>query len=112
MLKAPLILLGGKLSFFTKSTYFFYRGLSYRYTDGTGGCDGCLDWEGMGISYQKKGESSGNGPYDKTFDDPGDITNGKGDNNGLAMTVLALEHVFKDSKAWGQRSESDGSREV
>ena len=91
-------MLGGKLSFFTKSTYFFYRGLSYRYTDGTGGCDGCLDWHGMGISYQKKGESSGNGPYDKTFDDPGDITNGKGDNNGLAMTVLALEHVFKDSK--------------
>ena len=81
--------------------YDILRWFSYvninRYTDGTGGCDGCLDWEGMGISFQKKDEPSGNGPYDKTFNDPGDITNGKGDNNGLAMTVLALEHVFKDS---------------
>ena len=76
-----------------------------RYTDGTGGCDGCLAWEGMGISFQKKDEPSGNGPYDKTFSDPGDITNGKGDNNGLAMTVLALEHVFKDSNL-GDNGES------
>ena len=56
-----------------------------------------LDWEGMGISFQKKDEPSRNGPYDRTFNDPGDITNGKGDNNGLAMTVMALEHIFKDS---------------
>ena len=51
----------------------------------------------MGVSYGKKNQPSGNGAYDKSFDDPGDITNGNGDNNNLIMTVLALEHVFKDS---------------
>ena len=25
-----------------------------RYDDGTGGCDGCLDWHGMGVRYQEK----------------------------------------------------------
>jgi len=67
------------------------------YTDGTGGCDGCLDWTKMGVQYGKKNEPSGNGPYDNSFDDPGDIANGDGDNNNMIMTVLALEHVFKDS---------------
>merc|ERR1712038_1977765 len=79
-----------------------------KYDDGTGGCDGCLDWHGMGVRYQKKKpdeqQTSANGPYDYTFDDPGDITNGKGDNNGLEMTVLALEHVFKDSKMGDNRT--------
>ena len=51
----------------------------------------------MGVQYGKKNEPSGNGPYDNSFDDPGDIANGNGDNNNMIMTVLALEHVFKDS---------------
>ena len=44
------------------------------YTDGRGGCDGCLEWTNMGISYEKKETPSGNGPYDKTFGDPGKST--------------------------------------
>ena len=58
-------------------------------------------------------QTSANGPYDATFDDPGDITNGKGDNNGLEMTVLALEHVFKDSNLgdnWTSLKEGGKSR--
>ena len=51
----------------------------------------------MGVQYGKKNEPSGNGPYDNSFDDPGDIANGDGNNNNMIMTVLALEHVFKDS---------------
>ena len=69
----------------------------FRYVDGTGGCDGCLDWHKMGVSYQKKNKQVTD-KYDRSFDDPGDIGNGEGDNNNLVMTVLALEHVFKDSR--------------
>ena len=51
----------------------------------------------MDISYNWAGLPRGNGPYDSTFPDPGNITSGEGDNNSFSMTVLALEHVFKDS---------------
>ena len=64
-----------------------------RYTDGTGGCDGCLNWDNMGVVYQKKTSANGNGPYDESFPDPKQIP---GDNNGLQQTVLALEHVYND----------------
>ena len=78
------------------TSHIFYESPS-RYTDGTGGCDGCLDWTKMGVRYGKKNDPGGNGRYDRSFDDPGDISNGNGDNNNLMMTVLALEHVFKVS---------------
>ena len=61
-----------------------------RYKDGSGGCDGCLNWKNMGVVFQKKGSPNGNGEYDKSFPDPNKIP---GDNNGLQQTVLALEHV-------------------
>ena len=64
-----------------------------RYKDGSGGCDGCLNWKNMGVVFQKKGSPNGNGEYDKSFPDPNKIP---GDNNGLQQTVLALEHVYND----------------
>ena len=47
----------------------------------------------MGVVYQKKSNTNGNGPYDESFPDPKDIP---ADNNGLQQTVLALEHLYND----------------
>ena len=44
----------------------------------------------MGVQYGKKNEPSGNGPYDNSFDDPGDIANGDGDNNNMIMTTRMI----------------------
>ena len=68
-------------------------GLSSRYADGSGGCDGCINWKNMGIVYRKKGSSQGNGEYKGPFPDPKGID---ADNNGLQQTVLALEHLYND----------------
>ena len=62
-----------------------------RYVDGTGGCDGCLNWKNMGTRYpnatvqwrQKEGL--------ELFEDLG-----KGDNNGLEYTVEVLEALYTD----------------
>ena len=54
-----------------------------KYDDGTGGCDGCLNWSGMGIRY--------NGAENKrSYPDVG-LT----DNNGLRHTVEILEAIYQ-----------------
>ena len=57
---------------------------TFRYADGSGGCDGCLNWEGVGARFAAV-------PDSKAHDDVG-LTN----NNGLEWTVVALEHVYTD----------------
>ena len=50
----------------------------------------------MGVHYRSTAEKE---HYDGSFPDPGDITDParrQGDNNNMAMTVMALEHVYKD----------------
>ena len=51
------------------------------YADGSGGCDGCMNWEGVGVRFTnpKKWE------YQNV---------GKTNNNGLEWTVDVLEHVY------------------
>ena len=53
-----------------------------RYTDGTGGCDGCLNWAGMGFRRNDKKDS---------FSDPDVLLS---DNNGLAQVVEVLEELY------------------
>merc|ERR1719232_2451263 len=54
-----------------------------KYTDGTGGCDGCLNWKGVGVTYSmsKRGKRS--------FSDVKES-----DNNGLRHTVEVLEAIY------------------
>ena len=54
-----------------------------RYVDGTGGCDGCLNWEGVGKEYDES--LVGQMLYDDI-----EFT----DNNGLGPTVEVLEEVY------------------
>ena len=56
-----------------------------RYTDGSGGCDGCLNWEGMGSRVAFK-------PYEFVYENVG-----KTNNNGLNFTVELLEHIYTDA---------------
>ena len=56
-----------------------------KYTDGTGGCDGCLNWKGMNVDHrpiEDKGKAKPN--IDST------------DNNGLSWPLIQLEKVYKD----------------
>ena len=56
-----------------------------RYTDGTGGCDGCLNWSGVGNpapSPFKEEDFYAFPPVNNT------------DNNGLADIVAALELIY------------------
>ena len=54
-----------------------------KYDDGTGGCDGCLNWSGVGIRY--------NGAENKRkYPDVGFT-----DNNGLRHTVEILEAIYQ-----------------
>jgi hypothetical protein len=55
-----------------------------RYTDGSGGCDGCLNWEGVGAKINEGQYSLANPPVDKT------------NNNGLQATVEDLEELYTD----------------
>ena len=55
------------------------------YQDGTGGCDGCLNWEGVGFRYDLNVE----GQYPNL---------GPTDNNGLGETVEILEKIYKNQK--------------
>ena len=57
-----------------------------KYEDGTGGCDGCLNWEGVGFRH-----TQGNPDY--KYPDVGNTNN-----NGLGLTVLVLEHIYTDPK--------------
>ena len=55
-----------------------------RYEDGTGGCDGCLNWEGMGTRVSEMGKR-----MKRVYPD-----NHKTDNNGLWWTVEVLEAIY------------------
>ena len=55
------------------------------YTDGTGGCDGCINWKGMnhaGPSANNKNDYYGTEPMDKT------------DNNGMDQITEKLELIY------------------
>ena len=56
-----------------------------RYKDGSGGCDGCLNWEGVG---QKFEEAPGSYMYENV---------GETNNNGLGYTVEILEGIYTDA---------------
>ena len=59
-----------------------------RYEDGKGGCDGCLNWSGVGDRYPAEID-----PYKFKFKfDDLNITN----NNGLEYTVAILEELYTD----------------
>jgi len=53
-----------------------------KYTDGTGGCDGCLNWKGVGTRFE-------DAPNKNLYADVGDT-----DNNGLRHTVEVLEAIY------------------
>ena len=59
---------------------------TFRYTDGTGGCDGCLNWSGVGFRDWNTVD---------TFKYP---NVNKTDNNGLEYLVEVLEHVYIDAE--------------
>ena len=54
-----------------------------KYEDGTGGCDGCLNWSGMGTRFD-------GGDNKRKYADVG-LT----DNNGLRHTVEVLEAIYQ-----------------
>ena len=54
-----------------------------RYEDGSGGCDGCLDYTNMGVVFHSSKR--------QIFPNSG-LEERK--NNNMAMTVLALEHIY------------------
>ena len=55
-----------------------------KYKDGSGGCDGCLNWAGMNTRFQV-------GKFEFKYDDIKE-----GNNNGLEFTVAMLEMVYTD----------------
>ena len=56
-----------------------------RYTDGTGGCDGCLNWKGVGAAIPDPNDEKDFYKYD-----PVNST----DNNGLGTIVEVLELIY------------------
>ena len=58
-----------------------------KYTDGSGGCDGCLNWEGVGYRYEKP-----EGGY-WNFSLP---NVDKSNNNGLEDAVALLERIYTE----------------
>ena len=54
-----------------------------KYKDGTGGCDGCLNWKGVGKRYNANLKDF---RYDNVV---------FGDNNGLEQYVEFLEKIYK-----------------
>ena len=59
-----------------------------KYVDESGGCDGCLNWEGMNTRFPSDQKSI------KFKYNYNDIT--KGNNNGLEYTVALLEMIYTD----------------
>ena len=55
-----------------------------RYKDGSGGCDGCLNWEGVGVRFD---DAPGQFKYANV---------GETNNNGLRYTVEVLEAIYTD----------------
>ena len=58
-----------------------------KYKDGTGGCDGCLEWKGVGLRIQRSDLQKGKFPADGE---------GDGHNNGLGYVVEVLEAICTD----------------
>jgi len=58
-----------------------------KYTDGTGGCDGCVEAEGIGARFDRSSLGQGQYPSDQVDD---------GHNNGLLPTLQVLEAVYSD----------------
>ena len=58
-----------------------------KYTDGSGGCDGCLNWEGMAVRFPAANVMKFKYVYD-------DVK--AGNNNGLEYTVAILEMIYTD----------------
>ena len=54
-----------------------------RYTDESGGCDGCLNWEGVGFRHTEASKFA----YSNV---------GATNNNGLGYTVEVLEGIYTD----------------
>ena len=58
--------------------------------DGTGGCDGCLNWKGVGTRFSQAEIQELQGKRQ--------LPNlGATDNNGLKGTVEMLEKIYKDA---------------
>ena len=57
----------------------------FRYTDGTGGCDGCLNWKGVGFVHQ-------DAPNQQLYPNVGETNN-----NGLECTVMLLEQIYTNA---------------
>ena len=60
----------------------------FRYEDESGGCDGCLNWEGMNFRFPSDQKSI---KFKYEYDDIK-----KGNNNGLEYTVALLEMIYTD----------------
>eukprot|EP00930_Biecheleria_cincta_P034655 TRINITY_DN2391_c0_g1_i4.p1 TRINITY_DN2391_c0_g1~~TRINITY_DN2391_c0_g1_i4.p1 ORF type:complete len:703 (+),score=68.91 TRINITY_DN2391_c0_g1_i4:67-2175(+) len=56
-----------------------------KYTDGSGGCDGCLEWNGVGERYPR--DQLERGLFNKS---------GDGHNNGLGYTATLLDRIYTD----------------
>ena len=74
-----------------------------RYKDGSGGCDGCLNWKGMGFTYTTMQSSDGNGAgYYPENKNRAPIHSyppvQEGDNNKLDRLVFYLEKIYTDRK--------------
>ena len=64
-----------------------------RYTDGTGGCDGCLNWKGVGYRYPNATEQRRFKVGLEQFENIGETNN-----NGVEYMVEVLEAVYTDPK--------------
>merc|ERR1711962_1347562 len=69
-----------------------------KYKDGTGGCDGCLNWHGMGHRF---GEDMAETRREENLDE--------GNNNGLEGVVEILERVYTDKDQPGASPSLDVS---
>jgi len=69
-----------------------------KYKDGTGGCDGCLNWHGMGHRF---GEDMAETRREENLDE--------GNNNGLEGVVKILEQVYTDKDQPGASPSLDVS---
>ena len=57
-----------------------------KYKDGSGGCDGCLNWDGVGFRFE-------DAPNKFKYENVGETNN-----NGLKFTVEVLEAIYTDAK--------------
>lgn len=62
------------------------------YTDGSGGCDGCLNWEDVGFRFEGRVEERNYEDHER-----------KPSNNGLGIAVEFLESIYQMDlgKSWG-----------